>query len=114
MDEFVADATTGPTATENGLVAIEALLAHFAMARFDREQQWLPRPAGFSDTHSEGEYSEARRDGASVAGQVRRAGGSPHHVLWHMPAGLFDSLIPICYAPPLLNSGSRRAPFSHP
>jgi hypothetical protein len=54
VDEFVADGAAGPPATEHGLVSIETQLADFTMARLDREQQRLPRPAAFPDAHGGG------------------------------------------------------------
>jgi hypothetical protein len=54
MDELVAHRAAGPAASKQRGVAIQTLLANFAMARFDREQHRLPFAASFSDTHGRG------------------------------------------------------------
>jgi hypothetical protein len=51
MDEFVADSAPGPAAAEHGFIAIQPLLADFALSRLNREQHRLPLTAGFSDAH---------------------------------------------------------------
>jgi hypothetical protein len=51
MHELVTDRATGPAASEQGLVPIQALLADFAVPRFDRKQHRLPLATGFSDAH---------------------------------------------------------------
>ena len=51
MDELVADGATGPPPAQERLVAIEALCADLAHARFNPEQHRLPFPAAFSNTH---------------------------------------------------------------
>jgi hypothetical protein len=54
MDKLVAHRATGPAATEHCFVAIQPLLADFAISRLDREEHRFPITTGFSNTHSGG------------------------------------------------------------
>lgn len=57
VDELIADRAARPSASEQGLVTIEALLADPAAARFDAQQERLPVAAGHSNTHG-AQYSQ--------------------------------------------------------
>ena len=51
VNELVAHRAPRPAAAKHCFVAIESLLAHFAMTRLDRKQHRLPVAASFSDAH---------------------------------------------------------------
>ena len=57
VDEFVADRAAGPAAAEQRLVAIQTLLANFAAARFDAQQERFPVAAGHANAHG-AQYSQ--------------------------------------------------------
>lgn len=59
VDEFITDCAARPAAAEQGLVAIQTLLANFAATRFDAQQERLPIAPGHSNAH-EAQYSQPR------------------------------------------------------
>ena len=51
VHEFVAHGAARPAAAKHGFVAIQPLLADFAMTRLDRKQHRFPIAAGFANAH---------------------------------------------------------------